>query len=112
MEVLWSYAATGLSMAVLGLYIGQPMIHPVNRPNLFRKGLGELVFGLTGLLLTVFLLFFGFRLFWDNGMWGLLQVFVMLIVTGFLGRLQFLHASGLTPIVLAVLCSFQAYKIW
>jgi hypothetical protein len=64
------------------------MVSPVNRPNFLRSKTGEAVLGS---LLTVLLLFFGFRFFWDNGLWGLLQLFVVSLVTGVALKLPFLN---------------------
>jgi hypothetical protein len=111
MSVFWSYAATGLSISIIGLAVGQQMVSPVNRPNFLRSKAGEAAFGLVGLLLTLLLFFFGFRLFWDNSLWGLLQFVVAALVTGAVSKLNFLR-NGLTPFVCCALAIAQAIKIW
>lgn len=111
MSVLWSHAATGLSISMLGLAIGRHMVSPINRPNLLRLRAGEALLASIGLLLTVQLFFFGFRLFWDNGLLGLLQILTVSLATALLLRLTFLH-NGLTPFICCAFATAQAIRIW
>ena len=111
MSATWSYAATGLTLTIVGLAVGQQMISPLNRPNFFRSGLGLWAFSFSGLLMTILMFFFGFRLFWDNGLWGLLQLLVVSLLSGVIANTSVRH-SGLTPLVCCGLAVAQAIKIF
>lgn len=111
MSITWSYAATGLTIAITALAVGQRLVPRHNRPSMFRGVAGELALGALGLMLSGLLIFFGFRLFWDNGFWGLLQLLVVAFVAGWLSSLRVLH-NGLTPLVCLGLATAQAIKIW
>ena len=87
------------------------MVFPLNRPSLLRTGVGQITFGIVGVILTLMLFYFGFRLFYDNGFWGLLQLVVVAVVAGFFSRLSIFH-NALVPYILSVACLAQAVKIW
>ncbi len=97
---------------MVGLVVGKQMVPPINRPNIYRGRLGESIFAGTGLALTAMMLFFGFRLFWDNGFWGFLQLVIISAVGGFLANLRWLQQNGLTPILCTGLGVAQAIKIF
>ncbi len=111
MSYTWSYAATGLTMAIVALSTGQSMVSPVNRPNVLRTGIGQMIFGTVGLVLTMMLFYFGFRLFFDNGFWGLLQLVLVIVAAGFFSRMAFFQ-NLLALLVLTIACVAQAVKIW
>lgn len=111
MTVAWSYAATGLTIALVGLQVGRLLVPEINKPNFYRGKGGELFLGTVGAVLTILLFFFGFRLFWDNGIWGLLQLFLIVLISGFLSRLGLLQ-NGASPCLLAALGVAQAIKIF
>lgn len=111
MAITWSYAASGLTIAVVGLAVGQTMVPRLDTPNVFRSKGGQILFGLLGLVLTALCLYFLFRLFSDNGWWGLLQLFIVSLVCGLITRMQWTQ-NVLVPIVCAVLGCVQAYRIW
>ena len=112
MSVTWSYAATGLSIVTTGLAISHIHLSPaINRPNMYRGKFGEYVLGLNGLIMTVLLIYFGFRLFWDNGFWGLLQFLIVIMISGVLVNLRWLQ-NALTPLICTVLGLAQAIKIF
>lgn len=98
-------------MALVGLSTGQSMVSPVNRPSLLRTGFGQITFGIAGVILTLMLFYFGFRLFYDNGFWGLLQLVVAAVVSGFFSRLS-IFQNALAPYILSAACLAQAVKIW
>lgn len=112
MSVTWSYAATGLSIVSTGLIIGHTHLIPaINRPRMYREKLGEYVLGLSGLILTALLFYFGFRLFWDNGFWGILQFLIVSMATGIVIKIRWLQ-NGLTPLICIALGLAQAIKIF
>jgi hypothetical protein len=107
----WSYAATGFVLTITGLHIGQALLSTGNRPNIYRGPAGEAVLGVTGLTLTLLMFFFGFRIFWDNAWWGLIQLPLAALASGFLTSMSWLN-NGLTPIIFAGLGIAQAIKIF
>lgn len=93
-----------------GLLIGQRMLPKINRPNVYRGRFGEILLGLMGFVLSILMFFFLFRLFWDNGLWGILQLLIVSIVVGFVVNRQFVQ-SGVVPIICSLLGVAQAIKI-
>jgi hypothetical protein len=85
------------------------MIPLINRPSMYRGKLGEITLAGSGLALMTLMLFFGFRLFWDNGFWGLLQLLLTSLVAGALANIRWLQ-NGITPLICTGLGIAQAFK--